>query len=101
MPNVFHRASIPRRQRVWRRYALGHLVGGPGAILAIQLMQALEWIGGRRGIVTMCIGGGQGMAAIFERSYRILTLRFSYASRGRIEGIGGSLINLLRRAAVQ
>jgi acetyl-CoA C-acetyltransferase len=30
-------------------------------------MHALERTGGRRGVVTMCIGGGQGMAAVFER----------------------------------
>ncbi len=47
--------------------ALGHPVGATGAILAIKLMRSLERTGGRRGIVTMCIGGGQGMAAIFER----------------------------------
>jgi acetyl-CoA C-acetyltransferase len=47
--------------------ALGHPVGATGAILTIKLMRALQRIDGRRGIVTMCIGGGQGMAAIFER----------------------------------
>ena len=47
--------------------ALGHPVGATGAILTIKLMRALNRIDGRRGIVTMCIGGGQGMAAIFER----------------------------------
>ena len=47
--------------------ALGHPVGATGAILTIKLLHALERIDGRRGIVTMCIGGGQGMAAIFER----------------------------------
>ena len=47
--------------------ALGHPVGATGAILAIKLLHALERTGGRRGIVTMCIGGGQGMAAVFER----------------------------------
>ena len=47
--------------------ALGHPVGATGAILTIKLLHALERIGGHRGIVTMCIGGGQGMAAIFER----------------------------------
>ncbi len=47
--------------------ALGHPVGATGTILTIKLMRALERIDGRRGIVTMCIGGGQGMAAIFER----------------------------------
>ena len=47
--------------------ALGHPVGATGTILTIKLMHTLERTGGRRGIVTMCIGGGQGMAAIFER----------------------------------
>ncbi len=47
--------------------ALGHPVGATGAILTIKLMDALERMGKRRGIVTMCIGGGQGMAAVFER----------------------------------
>ncbi len=47
--------------------ALGHPVGATGAILTIKLMRALERVDVRRGIVTMCIGGGQGMAAIFER----------------------------------
>jgi acetyl-CoA C-acetyltransferase len=47
--------------------ALGHPVGATGAILTIKLMHGLERTGGRRGVVTMCIGGGQGMAAVFER----------------------------------
>ncbi len=47
--------------------ALGHPVGATGAILTVKLLHALERTGGRRGIVTMCIGGGQGLAAIFER----------------------------------
>jgi acetyl-CoA C-acetyltransferase len=47
--------------------ALGHPIGATGAILTVKLMHALERLGGRRGIVTMCIGGGQGMAAVFER----------------------------------
>jgi acetyl-CoA C-acetyltransferase len=47
--------------------ALGHPVGATGAILTVKLMHALERLGLRRGIVTMCIGGGQGMAAVFER----------------------------------
>jgi acetyl-CoA C-acetyltransferase len=48
--------------------ALGHPVGATGAILTVKLMHGLERAGGRRGIVTMCIGGGQGMAALFERA---------------------------------
>ena len=47
--------------------ALGHPVGATGAILTVKLMHALERLGKRRGVVTMCIGGGQGMAAVFER----------------------------------
>jgi len=47
--------------------ALGHPVGATGTIITIKLLKALERIDGRRGIVTMCIGGGQGLAAIFER----------------------------------
>jgi acetyl-CoA C-acetyltransferase len=47
--------------------ALGHPVGATGAMLTVKLMHALERLGKRRGIVSMCIGGGQGMAAVFER----------------------------------
>jgi acetyl-CoA C-acetyltransferase len=47
--------------------ALGHPVGATGAIMTVKLMHALERLDLRRGIVTMCIGGGQGMAAVFER----------------------------------
>ncbi len=47
--------------------ALGHPVGATGAILTVKLLHGLERLGLRRGIVTMCIGGGQGMAAVFER----------------------------------
>ena len=47
--------------------ALGHPVGATGAILTVKLMHALERLDRQRGIVTMCIGGGQGMAAVFER----------------------------------
>ena len=47
--------------------ALGHPVGATGAILAIKALYELERIGGRRGLVTMCIGGGQGIALAFER----------------------------------
>ncbi len=47
--------------------ALGHPVGATGAVLVVKLMHALERAAARYGIVTMCIGGGQGMAAVFER----------------------------------
>jgi acetyl-CoA C-acetyltransferase len=47
--------------------ALGHPVGASGAIIAIKALYELERINGRYALVTMCIGGGQGIAAIFER----------------------------------
>ncbi|MSQ41997.1 MAG: thiolase family protein [Dehalococcoidia bacterium] len=47
--------------------ALGHPVGATGAILTVKLMHELERSGGRRGLVSLCIGGGQGISAIFER----------------------------------
>jgi acetyl-CoA C-acetyltransferase len=46
--------------------ALGHPIGASGAILAIKAIYELRRTGGRRALVTMCIGGGQGIAAIFE-----------------------------------
>ncbi len=47
--------------------ALGHPVGATGAILTVKLMHALERAAARFGLVSMCIGGGQGFAAVFER----------------------------------
>jgi acetyl-CoA C-acetyltransferase len=47
--------------------ALGHPVGATGAILTVKLLHHLERTGGRYGLVTLCIGGGMGIAAIFER----------------------------------
>ena len=47
--------------------SLGHPVGATGAIITIKALYELERIGGRYALVTMCIGGGQGIAAIFER----------------------------------
>ncbi|HEY3107611.1 MAG TPA: thiolase family protein, partial [Chloroflexota bacterium] len=46
--------------------ALGHPLGATGAILTIKLLSDLRRTGGRRGIVTACIGGGQGFAAVVE-----------------------------------
>lgn len=46
--------------------ALGHPLGGTGAILVTKLMNELERRGGRYGLVTLCIGGGQGTTTIFE-----------------------------------
>ncbi|MCG6882966.1 MAG: acetyl-CoA C-acyltransferase family protein [Silicimonas sp.] len=47
--------------------ALGHPVGATGAIIAVKALYELERIGGRRALVTMCIGGGQGIALALER----------------------------------
>src|SRR5215470_12160344 len=48
--------------------SLGHPIGATGCILAIKALYELARTGGRRALVTMCIGGGQGIAAIFERT---------------------------------
>jgi acetyl-CoA C-acetyltransferase len=47
--------------------ALGHPVGATGAILAVKLMYELERRQARYGLVSLCIGGGQGIATVFER----------------------------------
>ena len=47
--------------------ALGHPVGATGALLTVKAIDRLQRTGGRYGLVTMCIGGGQGMAAVFEK----------------------------------
>ena len=47
--------------------SLGHPIGATGCILTIKALYELKRIGGKRALVTMCIGGGQGIAAIFER----------------------------------
>jgi acetyl-CoA C-acetyltransferase len=47
--------------------SLGHPIGATGAILTVKALYELERIDGRYGLVTMCIGGGQGIAAVFER----------------------------------
>ena len=47
--------------------ALGHPVGATGAIIAVKAMYELDRTGGKRGLITMCIGGGQGIALAIER----------------------------------
>jgi 3-oxoadipyl-CoA thiolase len=47
--------------------AIGHPLGMSGARLTVSLLHELRRRGGRRGIVTMCVGVGQGQAALFER----------------------------------
>ena len=47
--------------------ALGHPVGATGAILVVKALHELERIGGSKALITMCIGGGQGIALAIER----------------------------------
>jgi acetyl-CoA C-acetyltransferase len=47
--------------------ALGHPIGATGVILTIKAIAELQRTRGRYALVTMCIGGGQGIAGIFER----------------------------------
>jgi len=47
--------------------ALGHPIGATGCILTVKAIYELQRTGGRYGLVTMCIGGGQGIAAVIER----------------------------------
>ncbi|MEP9390139.1 beta-ketothiolase BktB [Mesorhizobium sp. KR9-304] len=46
--------------------ALGHPVGATGAIILVKLVYELQRIGGRYGLATLCIGGGQGIAVVVE-----------------------------------
>ena len=47
--------------------ALGHPLGCTGARLIVTLLNNLKRTGGKRGLATLCIGGGQSMAAVIER----------------------------------
>ncbi|WP_319825364.1 acetyl-CoA C-acyltransferase family protein [Thalassovita sp.] len=47
--------------------ALGHPVGATGALITVKALYELERIGGKRALITMCIGGGQGIALAIER----------------------------------
>ncbi len=47
--------------------ALGHPIGATGAVLTAKILNELARTGGRYGLVTLCIGGGMGIAAVFER----------------------------------
>jgi acetyl-CoA C-acetyltransferase len=48
--------------------SLGHPIGATGALITVKALHELQRIGGRYALVTMCIGGGQGIAAIFENA---------------------------------
>ncbi len=47
--------------------SLGHPIGATGALISVKALYELQRTGGRYAVVTMCIGGGQGIAALFER----------------------------------
>jgi acetyl-CoA C-acetyltransferase len=47
--------------------SLGHPIGATGAILTVKAIYELERSAGRYGLITMCIGGGQGIAMVIER----------------------------------
>jgi acetyl-CoA C-acetyltransferase len=47
--------------------SLGHPIGATGALITVKALYELQRTNGRYALVTMCIGGGQGIAAIFER----------------------------------
>ena len=47
--------------------SLGHPIGATGTLITVKALYELERVQGRYALVTMCIGGGQGIAAIFER----------------------------------
>ncbi len=47
--------------------SLGHPIGATGAVITVKALYELQRIGGRYAISTLCIGGGQGIAALFER----------------------------------
>ncbi|RRD57368.1 acetyl-CoA C-acyltransferase [Comamonadaceae bacterium OH2545_COT-014] len=47
--------------------SLGHPIGATGALITVKALHELQRVGGKYALVTMCIGGGQGIAAIFER----------------------------------
>ena len=47
--------------------SLGHPIGATGAVITVKALHELQRIGGRYALVTMCIGGGQGIAVVIER----------------------------------
>jgi len=47
--------------------SLGHPIGATGCVITVKALYELQRSGGRYALVSMCIGGGQGIAAVFER----------------------------------
>jgi acetyl-CoA C-acetyltransferase len=49
--------------------SLGHPIGATGVMRLVTLLNQMQRQGARRGLITICGGGGQGIAAVFERGY--------------------------------
>jgi acetyl-CoA C-acetyltransferase len=47
--------------------SMGHPIGATGAVLTTKILHELDRIDGRYGLVTLCVGGGMGIAGIYER----------------------------------
>jgi acetyl-CoA C-acetyltransferase len=47
--------------------SIGHPIGATGCIISVKALYELQRSGGRYAVATMCIGGGQGIAALYER----------------------------------
>jgi acetyl-CoA C-acetyltransferase len=60
------RASTRRGERQRRRRALGHAIGSSGARILTTLLYALKARGGKKGVATLCLGGGNGVALAVE-----------------------------------
>jgi acetyl-CoA C-acetyltransferase len=67
---VIHELGLPldRTNPNGGAIALGHPIGATGCLITVKALYELHRIGGRYALVSLCIGGGQGMAAIFERT---------------------------------
>ncbi len=66
---VAHELDVPdeKMNPVGGAVALGHPIGATGAVLTVKILHELERRQGRYGLVTLCIGGGMGIAAVVER----------------------------------
>jgi len=64
-----HKPDLDRVNVNGGAIALGHPVGASGARLALTLLHELRRRGGRYGLASLCIGGGQGIAMIVEASH--------------------------------
>ena len=66
-----HAFGAPERARLnvdGGAIAIGHPIGASGARVVLHVLKVLERNGGRRGVASLCIGGGQGGAMLVERA---------------------------------